>query len=243
VILIALILWEGLYGIPHSIRTEAANWPAPTIRPYLSFAVIPGIEARPVLGSSPVSSRSPLLIKLDIYNDGFARITNEGVNSVRDIEVDISEQEMDMAYPPRGHEEDAVPKVKASSFWSSPFELLHEELKSEKTSRFDLKKIIDFNTLPETNAAARAMSPEKENEIERTFFVFRFTFRDNRTGEKYGCFKIHASYLKYPSAVDDNVGLYATPAYSRFITQLEETAIAVAKNHYKDGAMVFQCEN
>ncbi len=126
---------------------------------------------------------------------------------------------------------------------SRPIPLLEGTLNPGKSEQFDLKKFVPFSTLPDTAEVMGATKIEELNGMFSTFFVFRLTFRDARTEEKYACFKIHSSYLKYPSFVDDNVASSVPPSAARFYNKITEAAFAAAKDHYRDGAKDFQCEN
>jgi len=241
-VLVAVIAYEGFYRIPHRIWSEASSVPPPMSQ-FLSPPDPPIIGEKPTTETIRSDRTRTPIVKIDIYNNGMARITNEGAVPIRDIQADFSSQLMDMANPPRGQEESAVPAVKSSSFMSGPVSIFSGILNSEKTTQTDLTRIAQFNVLPDTPETNKAMSGERFDEIRRTFYVFRFTFRDAVTGQKFGCFKIHGSFLKYPSEVDDNVSFYGSPAIMRFYNRIAEAAFGVAADHYKDRAMGAKCEN
>lgn len=194
-------------------------------------------------GHAPLDKTLPLIVKVGIYGDGIMRVTNKGKTPINDIQLDFSSQTMDTDHPPPGQEESAVPTVKRSSFMSRPISLLEGTLDPGKSLQFDLTKSVPWNALPDTAEAMKTIKNEELDGIFRTFFVFRLTFRDARTEEKYVCFKIHSSFLKYPSAVDDNVASSQTPSLTRFYIRMTEAAFAAAKDHYRDGAKDLQCEN
>ena len=78
--------------------------------------------------------------------------------------------------------------------------------------------------------------------VNTTYYVFRFTFRDVRTGEKYACFKVHGSYLKFPAAVNDDTSISGVAEFVQFNDAIPGIVVSAAKNHYTDGAKDLQCD-
>jgi hypothetical protein len=191
--------------------------------------------------AKPIDMTLPLVVKAHIYNDGTAEITNKGKVPIKDIQFDYSWHVLDVDYEhlsPQDYAKMTTANVKESGYASGPISISTEVLESGKPAvRYDLKKFVQFKSFPpKTNA------PGEWTALLATYFVFRFTFRDTRTEEKYACFKVHGSYLKFPTAVNDDTSTGGLTTVLQFNHAVPEILISNARDHYKDGAKELQCE-
>jgi hypothetical protein len=182
-------------------------------------------------------------VQIRVFNDATARVVNVGKVPIRDVQIDTSTHIVDKAHPTRGKTDDSPPQVTSSSYWSGAFQVRTKVLNPGEHDQFDLTKMAHWNDLPYSQETMNAASPEKLDEIFRTFFVFRFTFRHVGTGEKYACYRVHGSYLKFPSQVDDNTSQSGLPSMLRFTNSLKDVLIENAKQRYRDGAKEILCDN
>jgi hypothetical protein len=192
---------------------------------------------------SPIDNKLPPFVQIKVFNNATARVVNVGKVPISDVQIDISTHTVDKEYPTPGKTDDLTPQVTRSNYWSSAFQVRSKELRPGEHDQFDLTKMAHWNELPYSQETANAASPEKLDEIFRTFFVFRFTFRHAGTGEKYACFRVHGSYLKFPSQVDDNTSQSGSPSMLGFSNSLRDVLIENAKQRYRDGAKEILCDN
>jgi len=189
----------------------------------------------------PIDTTLPPIVETRVFNNGIATIVNVGKSPIRDIQIDVSDHTVDKVYQAPGTDA-PPPQVTGSSFWSSPFQVRLKTLNSGQRDQFDLKRMAQWNEIPHSQEAMNAVSPERLDEIFRTFFVFRFTFRHAITGEKYACYRVHGSYLEFPSQIDDNVSQAGPPSVLRFRNSLRNVLIETAKLRYTDGAKEISCD-
>jgi hypothetical protein len=168
-------------------------------------------------------------------------MTNTGKVPIEGIQIDPSAHTVDRGYPVPG-QEGVMAKVKSSNYWSNAFQVREQALNPGDSARFDLTKMAQWQSLPDSPDTTRAVSEEKLEETFRTYFVFRFTFRHAGTGQRYACYKVHGSYLKYPSPVDDNSGASGSADALRFYNKLREVIVDSARERYNDGADEIRCE-
>ena len=197
----------------------------------------------PTIAQPPIDNTLPPFVQIGLFNDATARIVNVGRVPIRDIQIDASTHTVDKDHASPRKTDDPPPQVTSSSYWSGAFQVRTKALNPGEHDQFDLTKMAQWNNLPYSQETMNAVSPEKLDEIFRTFFVFRFTFRHAGTGEKYACYRVHGSYLKFPSQVDDNVGQLGSPSTLRFSGSLRDILIENAKQHYRDGAKEILCDN
>jgi hypothetical protein len=190
----------------------------------------------------PIDSMLPPFVQIKVFNNATARVTNVGKVPVHDVQIDTSTHTVDKVHPTWGKTDDPPPQVTLSNYWSGPFQVRTKALNPGQHDQLDLTKMAHWNDLPYSQETANALSSEKLDEIFRTFFVFRFTFRHGGTGEKYACYRVHGSYLKFPSQVDDNTSQSGLPSMLRFSNSLRDVLIENAKQHYRDGAKDIQCD-
>ncbi len=191
----------------------------------------------------PIDSLLPPFVQIEVLNDATARIVNVGKVPIRDIQIALSAHTVNKAYSIPGKTDDSPPQVTNSSYSSNALQLREKVLNPDERDHFDLTKMAPWNNLPVSQETGKNVSSEKLDEIFRTFFVFRFTFRLECTGEKYACYRVHGSYLKFPSQVDDNTASAGSPSVLRFSNSLRDVLIENAKQNYRDGAKEIQCEN
>jgi hypothetical protein len=197
----------------------------------------------PATARLPTDNTLPPYVQINVFNNATARVVNVGKVPIRDVQIDTSTHTVDKAHPTPGTTDDSPPKVTTSSYWSGAFQVRTKVLNPGEHDQFDLTKMAHWNELPYSQETANAASPEKLDEIFRTFFVFRFTFRHAGTGEKYACYRVHGSYLKFPSQVDDNTSQSGHPSMLRFSNSLRDVLIENAKQRYRDGAKEILCDN
>jgi hypothetical protein len=180
----------------------------------------------------------PLVVKIDIYNNGVATIKNMGKVPITDLQVEFSSQTLNenaMHLLPKDREKLKFTKVESSSYASGPIAISDKQLSQNMHVSHDLNHLCPFLKFPgETEAEWKA--------LQTTYYVYRFTFRDVRTMEKYACYKVHGSYLKYPSAVNDDSSSAGNAEILQFYDSILGIVIAAAKDHYHDDAKDFICE-
>jgi hypothetical protein len=223
-------------------------WPRPVTA--VPQSVVGNEHAQPVFepkaratARPPIDNTLPPFVQIRVFNDATARVVNVGKVPIRDVQIDTSTHIVDKAHPTRGKTDDSPPQVTSSSYWSGAFQVRTKVLNPGEHDQFDLTKMAHWNDLPYSQETMNAASPEKLDEIFRTFFVFRFTFRHVGTGEKYACYRVHGSYLKFPSQVDDNTSQSGLPSMLRFTNSLKDVLIENAKQRYRDGAKEILCDN
>jgi hypothetical protein len=191
----------------------------------------------------PIDNTLPPFVQIEVFSNATARVMNVGKVPIRNVQIDTSTHIVDKEHPTPGKTDDTPPQVTSSNYWSAAFQVRTKVLNPGEHDQFDLTKMAHWNDLPYSQETMNALSPEKLDEIFRTFFVFRFTFRHAGTGEKYACYRVHGSYLKFPSQVDDNTAQSGAPNMLRFSSSLRDVLIENAKQHYRDGAKEIQCDN
>ena len=191
----------------------------------------------------PIDNTLPPFVQIRVFNDATARVVNVGKVPIRDVQIDTSTHIVDKAHPTRGKTDDSPPQVTSSSYWSGAFQVRTKVLNPGEHDQFDLTKMAHWNDLPYSQETMNAASPEKLDEIFRTFFVFRFTFRHAGTGEKYACYRVHGSYLNFPSEMDDNTSQSGPASMLRFSNRLRDVLIENAEQRYRDGAKEILCDN
>jgi len=241
--LIALFGWKiwprQVTAVPQSVVRNEPAQPGANSQPQQ-----PAFQSKaPATAQSSIDNTLPPFVQIKVFNDATARVVNVGKVPIRDVQIDTSTHTIDKPYPTPGKTDDPPPQVTGSSYWSGAFQVRTKALNSGEHDQFDLTKMAHWNDLPYSQETMNAVSPEKLDEIFRTFFVFRFTFRHAGTGEKYVCYRVHGSYLKFPSQVDDNTGQSGPPSTLRFSNNLRDVLVENAKQHYKDGAKEIQCDN
>ena len=220
------------------VRNEPAQPEADSQSQQPAFQSKVSATAQPLIDNT-----LPPFVQIKVFNDATARVENVGKVPIRDIQIDISTHTVDKEHPTPGKTDDPPPQVTRSNYWSGAFQVRTKALKPGEHDQFDLTKMAHWNDLPNSQETMNAVSSEKLDEIFKTFFVFRFTFRHAGTGEKYACYRVHSSYLKIPSLVDDNTAQSGPPSILQFSSRLRDILIENAKQNYRDGAKEIQCEN
>lgn len=247
-----IVMWVliALFGWRIWPRPITAAMPQPVIRNEPTQPVPNSQSQQSAFQPKVLATAQPLIdntlqpfAQIKIFNDAKATIVNVGKVPIRDVQIDASTHTVDKAHPTLGKSDDPPPQVTQSNYWSGAFQVRTKALNPGEHDQFDLTKMAQWNNLPYSQETMNAVSPEKLDGIFRTFFVFRFTFRHAGTGEKYACYRVHGSYLKFPSQVDDNTGQSGLQSMLRFSSSLRDVLIVNAKQHYRDGARDIQCDN
>jgi hypothetical protein len=176
----------------------------------------------------------PVVVKIHILNGGKAVITNEGKVPIEDIRATFSWHVLDVDWTQIPKIKNA--RVKESSYSSGYLQISEKELTQRGHLKFDLRDFAPFKEFPPKTAT------EAEALI-NTFYLFRFTFRDVRTGQQYACFRVTAPYLDWPSAFSDDSGGGGDADFLEFQNSIPGKIIAVAKAHYSDGGADLICEH
>jgi hypothetical protein len=190
-----------------------------------------------------IDNTLPPVVQILVFNNATARVVNVGKVPISDIQIDTSTHTVDKEHPTPIETDDTPPQVTNSNYWNRALQVRTKVLNPGEQDQFDLTKMAHWNDVPYSQKTMNATSPEKLDEIFRTFFVFRFTFRHVGTDEKYACYRVHGSYLKIPSLVDDNTSLSGSPSMLRFTNSLRNVLIENAKQRYRDGAKEILCDN
>lgn len=232
----------GLRGID-SLRPSSSTATAPTPMPGAPTAEIPtpGSPKAPISfvpHQLAIDASLPVVVKIHIFNTGWAEITNVGKVRINDIRVQqswhvlkdlIQSMKVDFDSLPR-------PSVGESSYSSGAFQIYYQKTLNGDGdhTKVDLNYVMPFKTFP----------PDKDSDFavyQSTYYLYRFTFRDVRTGEQLACYKVSSSYLNYPGFIGDDIATAGPAPFQRYIDAITPALIAEAKTHYNDGAKDIQC--
>jgi hypothetical protein len=193
------------------------------------FLVVNPSQTQRSSHSTPIDQiQYPLVVKINIFMENLS-IENKGKTAITDVMIAWASFTFNKeAY---GQKKIVFSEVSFPSGGQQEAALI----KSGQKIKVDLKKLLPKTMTFEEMLKAQLIP------FEQPEYGIRVTFRDERTNQKFACYKVLSSVFGMPEMWGDYAAT-AGAAGRLWIEDIPKMIIDRMKSHYQDGAVDFQCD-